>query len=146
MGHRKPRVTVPRTRRRKTPNVCGDGLMSNPATFAGSGCRLACRNWCRRITVFCFSNQYHRLIFPAAKAAARYVFHHNRSTYPPRQLQPNGSNANEGTHGKAGGFVTSKVVASPELAFIVMIRLRFADAFRGVPNRGCQDIECGIVE
>ena len=35
---------------------------------------------------------------------------------------------------------------SPELAFIVMFRSRFADAFKGVPNLGCQDIERGIVD
>jgi len=34
---------------------------------------------------------------------------------------------------------------SPELAYIVMFRSRFADAFKGVPNLGCQDIENGIV-
>lgn len=35
---------------------------------------------------------------------------------------------------------------SPELAFIVMFRSRFSDAFKGVPNLGCQDIERGIVD
>ncbi|KAI5790189.1 hypothetical protein EDC01DRAFT_630888 [Geopyxis carbonaria] len=35
---------------------------------------------------------------------------------------------------------------SPELAFIVMFRSRFTDAFKGVPNLGCQDIELGIVD
>lgn len=35
---------------------------------------------------------------------------------------------------------------SPQLAFIVMFRARFADAFKGVPNLGCQDIERGIVD
>lgn len=29
---------------------------------------------------------------------------------------------------------------------IVMFRSRFSDAFRGVPNLGCQDIERGIVD
>lgn len=33
-----------------------------------------------------------------------------------------------------------------ELAFIVMFRSRFADAFKGVPNLGCQDIERGVVD
>ncbi|KAL7273771.1 hypothetical protein RUND412_003348 [Rhizina undulata] len=35
---------------------------------------------------------------------------------------------------------------SPELAFIVMFRCKFADAFKGVPNLGCQDIERGVVD
>lgn len=35
---------------------------------------------------------------------------------------------------------------APELAFIVMFRSRFADAFKGVPNLGCQDIERGVVD
>jgi hypothetical protein len=35
---------------------------------------------------------------------------------------------------------------SRELAIIVMFRSRFADAFKGVPNLGCQDIERGIVD
>jgi hypothetical protein len=35
---------------------------------------------------------------------------------------------------------------SPELAFIVMFRSRFTDAFKGVPNIGCQDIERGVLE
>jgi hypothetical protein len=35
---------------------------------------------------------------------------------------------------------------SPQLAFIVMFRSRFADAFKGVPSLGCQDIERGIVD
>jgi hypothetical protein len=35
---------------------------------------------------------------------------------------------------------------SHELAIIVMFRSRFADAFKGVPNLGCQDIERGIVD
>jgi hypothetical protein len=35
---------------------------------------------------------------------------------------------------------------SPELAFIVMFRSRFSDAFKGVPNLGCQDLERGIVD
>ncbi|KAA8910917.1 hypothetical protein FN846DRAFT_769636, partial [Sphaerosporella brunnea] len=34
----------------------------------------------------------------------------------------------------------------PELAFIVMFRSRFSDAFKGVPNLGCQDLERGIVD
>lgn len=33
-----------------------------------------------------------------------------------------------------------------ELAFIVMFRSRFADAFKGIPNLGCQDIERGVVD
>lgn len=35
---------------------------------------------------------------------------------------------------------------SPELASIIMFRSRFADAFKGVPNLGCQDIERGVVD
>lgn len=35
---------------------------------------------------------------------------------------------------------------SPELAFIVMFRSRFSDAFKGVPNLGCQDIEQGLTD
>jgi len=40
----------------------------------------------------------------------------------------------------------STLADSPELAFIVMFRSRFADAFKGAPNLGCQDIERGIVD
>ncbi|TGZ81044.1 hypothetical protein EX30DRAFT_371736 [Ascodesmis nigricans] len=35
---------------------------------------------------------------------------------------------------------------SPELAFIIMFRSRFTDAFKGVPNLGPQDIENGVVD
>ncbi|CCX12044.1 hypothetical protein FPQ18DRAFT_109012 [Pyronema domesticum] len=41
---------------------------------------------------------------------------------------------------------TYSLCDSPELAVIVMFRSRFSDAFRGVPNLGCQDIERGIVD
>lgn len=34
----------------------------------------------------------------------------------------------------------------PELAFLVMFRSRFHDAFKGVPNFGPQDIERGVVD
>lgn len=35
---------------------------------------------------------------------------------------------------------------SPELAFLVMFRSRFTDAFKGVPNFGPQDLERGLVD